>query len=97
MGIAKLKSKFTAKNASTKGSNDESNEASQEGPGLIEHLVGLTGLPREVLQRELKKILEEAGHRWETLTVDQLRKAMMVYLNRVYSQFKDNAPRISRH
>lgn len=77
----------------------EKQQADQEkwGPSLVEHLVDLTGLPKAIIKREFQKILEEAGHQpGQDVSLDQLRKAMMVYLNRVYSQIQDNAPRIFR-
>jgi len=52
----------------------------QGGPELLAALVALTGLPEPLVQEELVGILESAGHSPATLTLDQLRSAMMAYL-----------------
>jgi hypothetical protein len=55
----------------------ESNSSGQE---LIKTVVSLTGLPEPVMRNELNEILENAGQTSHDLTLDQLREAMVAYL-----------------
>jgi len=63
------------------GCGDQHSSCSCEGEDLLETVVGLTGLPREMITEELESILQKAGRSTENLTLDDLRFAMMSYLN----------------
>jgi hypothetical protein len=59
------------------------NEKEQAGQELIETLATLSGLPREVIQSELCRILEDSGHDLESVTLDGLRGALVQYLETI--------------
>jgi hypothetical protein len=50
------------------------------GAELISTLVTLTGLPETWIRRELDGILSKAGCQRENLTLDELRMALMAFL-----------------
>lgn len=52
----------------------------QSGTELVEAVVSFTGLPQTLVGEELGNILENAGHSPATLTLEQLRAAMVAYL-----------------
>lgn len=65
---------------------DVSNRAEQNQVGgheLIDTVVSLTGLPEGLVQEELGQIIQNAGHSTSTVTLDQLREAMLAYLESV--------------
>ncbi len=51
-----------------------------QGPDLLNQVVTLTGLPNDLVELELLKILETQGCKEETLTLDELRVALLAYL-----------------
>ncbi len=51
-----------------------------EGPELLNTVVSLTGLPGDLVETELRKVLEETGCSGDTVTLDELRAALLVYL-----------------
>lgn len=58
-----------------------------EGHELIQKVVGLTGLPKELIRRELDQILEDSGQIiHDQVTLQQLREAMAAYLEAVYAE-----------
>lgn len=59
---------------------DVSNEERLTGVQLIEKVASLTELPQTLMEEELGRILEVSGHSPEALTLDQLREAMLAYL-----------------
>jgi hypothetical protein len=55
----------------------------QEQPGgqeLLDTVAQLTGLPEPLVQEELHEILESAGQNAGSVTLEQLRQAMLMYL-----------------
>jgi len=50
------------------------------GTELLETVVSLTGLPEELMQKELSRILESCGRDRNNLTLDDLRFALLSYL-----------------
>lgn len=52
----------------------------EAGESLCQTLVSLTGLPEEMMEKELGKIIESAGKNKEDITLDELRAAMLEYL-----------------
>ena len=52
----------------------------KEGEALVQQLSELTGLPKLVVNEELQHILENSGKSQENLTLEDLRHAMLVYL-----------------
>lgn len=70
----------SAKNHSTsapEGSDPETDS------NLLKKVVSLTGLPSDLVQRELSGILENAGHSGEELTLEDLRAVMVAYLDSI--------------
>ncbi len=62
-----------------------------EGLGLLNLLIDATGLPKDALETEIQQILEERGFRAETLTLDQVRDVLSVYLQNVLLAAKNSA------
>ena len=63
--------------------NEKTNNEDLGGQELIETLVSLSGLPEPLAHEELDEILKMSGHTPGTktdLTLDQLRAALLVYL-----------------
>jgi len=54
-----------------------------QGAELISTLVELTGLPQDWVQSELSGILDQAGCNPEKLTLEDLRRALLDYLETV--------------
>ena len=57
-----------------------SNQSEPGGKELIETVVSLTDLPEPEVREELDQILEMSGRSSGELTLDELRKAMLIYL-----------------
>jgi len=60
----------------------------QTGSELVDTVVSFTGLPETLVGEELGSILESAGHSPETLTLEQLRAAMVAYLESTLSDLE---------
>lgn len=58
-------------------SNYKTNSCGQE---LIETVITMTGLPEPLIRTELDQIIENAGQNAGELTLEQLREAMVAYL-----------------
>jgi len=69
--------------ASTK--NDRS-ASTQSGPELIETLVELTGLPKSAMEKEITSILGNAGKNTDSITLDDLRGALIAYLEELSAE-----------
>jgi hypothetical protein len=50
------------------------------GQELIQQVISLTGLPEPLINQEITEILELSGTQSSTLTMDQLRLALLDYL-----------------
>jgi len=73
-----------------------SQDDQEQGDDLIQTLLDATGLPKEVAQKELENILEKSGHGDASeLTLDQLRAAMIEYLESISSEIAANVARKS--
>ncbi len=59
------------------------------GQELVQKLVSLTGLSETLVQEELIQILQMTGCDVENLTLDELRSAMMVYLESMRQELVD--------
>ena len=70
----------------------DSREKESKGEELLETIAALTGLPDEAVREELNKIVAEAGHNDEELTMDQLRSAMLGYLETLSAEMGVEAP-----
>jgi len=57
------------------------------GQELVETLITLTGLPDALIRTELNQILEPSGQAPETLTLDELRTALISYLEQMEAEF----------
>jgi hypothetical protein len=56
------------------------------GYALTDTVATLTGLPEGLVQEELQQLLETAGQDSGSVTLDQLRQAMLVYLEALAQQ-----------
>lgn len=53
------------------------------GQSLVQTIVSLTELPNSLVQQEMNEIIEASGHKTESLTLEQLRVAMLSYLESI--------------
>jgi hypothetical protein len=58
------------------------------GETLVRTLVSLSDLPQPLAQKEVNTILEFSGQEAENLTLDQLREAMLTYLEEIQASFE---------
>lgn len=64
-----------------------------DGKELIQTVVSLTGLPEELILPELDQLLEMSGHGSHDITLQQLRIAMLEYLEAVQADlFAEEIP-----
>jgi hypothetical protein len=56
------------------------------GPALIDQVVTATGLPDDLVTQELDQILGNAGCSKENVTLEQLREAMLTYLESLHQE-----------
>ena len=68
------------------GMDVSSYESKPDGQELIQMVVSLTELPEQMIQQELEQILEIPGRNSEDVTIEQLREAMLAYLELVDSE-----------
>jgi len=57
---------------------------------LIQTLVAATGLPPDLIEKELQRILRGSGHTGENLTLEQLRVAMAAYLDSIRADLESS-------
>ena len=64
------------------------------GQELLDSVANLTGLPEPLVQQELQQILEGAGQNAGSVTLDELRQAMLLYLESLaeLGEFDDDTP-----
>ena len=62
-----------------------------EGVGLLKLLIDATGLPKQAIEGEIHQILEERGFHAETLTLEQLREVLSIYVQTVLIEAKSSA------
>lgn len=70
------------------------------GERLLQKMIALTGLPEDLIRSELDHILAKAernGHRRETLTLEELRMAMMEYLESLHLDLSLEEAKHARH
>jgi hypothetical protein len=53
---------------------------SQKGQDLLDTVASLTGLPEDLVQQELQDMITVAGQNPGNVTLEELRKAMLLYL-----------------
>ncbi len=58
----------------------------QKGSELLDTVASLTGLPEELVQTELHELVTAAGQNAGNITLDQLRQAMLLYLEALAEQ-----------
>ena len=68
---------------------DDGNLTDLGGRSLIQTVVSLTELPEPLMHQEISEILELSGHRSESLTLEQLRAAMLSYLESIQADFAE--------
>ncbi len=61
----------------------------KKGDALLTHVVKLTGLPTEVLTKELKEILERKNINLNHLNLEQLRTAAASYVREIMTSLLD--------
>jgi hypothetical protein len=61
----------------------------QKGEALLDQMIGLTGIPAQVIQKELKAILEAKNIDIQNLTVDQLRLVVASYVRQIMRGLAD--------
>jgi len=59
---------------------------SQSGPELIETLIELTGLPKTAMEKEISAIMAQSGKSTDSLTLDDLRGALIEYLEQLSAE-----------
>lgn len=64
-----------------------SNGEELTGSQLIQTVVSLTELPQSIMQNELGQIIKDSGHSPESLTIEQLREAMLAYLEELQATY----------
>lgn len=57
------------------------------GAELLEQVVMMTGLPKELIMTEMNQILARSGVSPQKMTVDDLRNAMVHYLESLQGNF----------
>ena len=60
------------------------------GEDLIATVVALTGLPTESMQTELETLIEDAGQDSKNLTIEDLRAAMISYLETLQAELEQS-------
>jgi hypothetical protein len=60
--------------------SDKQTGPGESGQALLDTVASLTGLPEGLVQQELHEMLEVAGQNAGSVTLDQLRQAMLLYL-----------------
>ena len=58
----------------------------QTGAELIETLVELTGLPKSAMEKEISSIMSQTGTKTESITLDELRGALIEYLEQLSAE-----------
>jgi len=71
---------------------DISNQTSLAGADLLEKIVSLTGLPSTEMEQELRLILDKSGINLENMTLDDLRLAMVSYLDSIHEDLDPIEP-----
>jgi len=56
---------------------------------LLEHVIQLTGLPSQVLRREIQSILDKKNIKPEDMTLEQLRSVATSYLRDIMGSLLD--------
>jgi hypothetical protein len=72
------------------GSGEELKQAELGGQSLIQTIVSLTELPEPLVHQEMNGILQLSGHQSENLTLDQLRLAMLSYLEAIQAEMGED-------
>jgi hypothetical protein len=64
------------------------------GQELLDSVANLTGLPEPLVQQELQQIISSAGQNAGSVTLDELRQAMLLYLESLaeMGEFDDEGP-----
>jgi hypothetical protein len=71
--------------------NSHLDKQDNAGEALVETVISLTGLPEPLVSQELDQILELSGHQSSSLTLDQLREAMLLYLECIQKSVESQA------
>jgi hypothetical protein len=58
----------------------------ESGQALLDTVASLTGLPEGLVQQELQEMLTVAGQSAGSVTLDELRQAMLLYLEALAQQ-----------
>ena len=60
--------------------------SNKKGTELLDTVATLTGLPEDLVQNELQELVAAAGQDAGEVTLDQLRQAMLLYLETLAQQ-----------
>ncbi len=69
-------------------SNKKSEPCGEE---LIETVVSLSGMPEGLIRSELGEILDQSEQNYGELTLDQLRAAMITYLEKIHEDLVEGS------
>lgn len=75
---------------------EESNLSDLGGQSLIRTIVSLTELPEPLMHQEMDQIIKASGHQSESLTLEQLRVAMLSYLESIQADFANDDGSIAK-
>lgn len=67
-------------NVSNSGSETSTRPNSAEGENLLGQITGATGLPSEVISKELVSLVAKAGKDADSVTLDELRVILAEYV-----------------
>lgn len=76
------------KKSDLKRKSESDVSSKKAGSELVDEVVKGTGLPDELVHHELAQILQHSGQEKESLTLEQLRVAMMNYLETLNEQME---------
>lgn len=60
--------------------SEKNTQSGESGQALLDTVASLTGLPEGLVQQELHEMITAAGQNAGSVTLDDLRQAMLLYL-----------------
>jgi hypothetical protein len=63
-----------------------------DGAAVLQEVVQMTGLPEDVLGREIAQLLGTPGEGVSQLTLDQLRSVLLSYLDTINDEMSESDP-----
>lgn len=68
-----------------------SNREEPKGLELLETVVSLTGLPPSLVHKDLDKVLEVSGHERANISLEELRRVMLIYLESLHASYSEES------